>query len=102
MEASQEFHPCRRPFDERLEQEVVQQVVTPDVGDERDHGRDLRNVGEVLVRPHAHIGAPGHAQPIHGPEHLEVAALVGDQVVRVEIAARLRDSGHQRREIRIG
>ena len=83
--------------EQRLEQQMQQQVVAPDVDDEGDRRPDLRDVGEVLIRADADIRAAGDARRLQRRDHVEVRALVRDQVVGVEIAALFREPLDPRR-----
>ena len=72
---------CR---EERLEQQMQQQVVAPHVDDVRDRRPDLRDVREVLVRADADVGPAGDAPCDERRDDVEVRGLVRDQIVGVE------------------
>ena len=97
----QVLHPVPRHLEQRLEQEVLEEVVAANVDDERNARPDLRHVREVLIGPDADVRAAGDADPPHAAEHVEVRRLVGDQIVGVEVPAGLRDPRRERRERRI-
>jgi hypothetical protein len=88
---------ARRRFDEqRLEEQVQQEIVAPDVDDERDGWPEVRDIREVLIRADADVRAAGEAGRRERGHHMQVRPLVRDQVVRVEVAFRLgqlRDAG---------
>src|SRR5690606_349915 len=90
--------PVRRKLEQRLEEQVLEQVVPPDVQDERDRRAQRRDVGEVLVRTHPDVRAAPAAQRTQVLGDVQVRRLVRDQVVRVEVAARLRQLRDQPRE----
>ena len=68
----------------------MEHVVAPNVDDEDDGRPEFGDVGEVLVRPHAEVRSPGQSTPGQRIHDIEVSALVGDQVVGVEVATWLR------------
>ncbi len=101
VERRQVLHARGRLLHERLQQEVVKEIVPPDVHDERQRGTELCDVGEVLVGAHAGVRAALQIQRLQPVHHLEVARLVGDEVVGIEVPARLADPLHQRAEERV-
>ena len=81
--------PRFRHREQRLEDQVQQQVVAAQVDDEGDARLDLRDIGEVLVGTHADIRAAGEARIAQGRHDVQIRPLVRDEVVGVEIAAGL-------------
>jgi len=73
---------------------VQQQVVAADINNDSDVGTNRGNVGEVLVRPDADVGATGDTGTFERREHVQVGAFVRDQVVGVEVAAGLGKRRH--------
>ena len=57
----------RDVLEQRLEQQVEQQVVAPHVDDEGDRRPRLGDVGEVLIRPDADVGAAVDVPSARGP-----------------------------------
>jgi hypothetical protein len=68
---------------------VLQQVVAPNVDQERHVRSDGGDVREVLVRSDADIGAAGGADPLERSDDMEIRVLVGNEVVGVEEAGSL-------------
>ena len=93
--------PVPRTGEQRLEEQVLQQVVTPHVEQEGNVGAGAGDVREALVRPHADVGAAAHAEPVERAHDVQVAALVRDEIVGVEVATRLRELGDGAGERRI-
>ena len=88
-------------LEERLEPEVLEEVVPTDVDDEGKVRLELRNVGEVLIRSNAHVYATTHAPLSHCSHHVEVGCFIRDQVVGIEVSARLGKLVDQPNESRI-
>ena len=91
VQSRQELDPGRSSFHERLEEKMVEEVVPTDVHDEGDLGADLGDVGEVLIRADTHVRAAAEPSVLEGVEDVQISRLVRDEVVRVEVPARLRD-----------
>ena len=92
--------PRPRQREQRLEEQVQQQVVAPDVDDEGDVGPDRGDVGEVLVGTDADVRAAADAALLQVRNDVQIRALVRDQVVGVEVSRRLgqrRDLGREGR-----
>ena len=89
-------------MEQRLEQQVQQQVVAPDVHDERDRGTAFGDIREVLIRSDADVGAPLEILGAERGQHLQVRRLVRDQVVGIEVAAALRERRDRLGELREG
>ena len=75
---------------------MKQQVVAPDVEDEDDLGPDRGDVGEVLIGPDADVRAPLDAALLQVRNDVQIRALVGDEIVGIEVASRL----GERRDLR--
>jgi len=58
-----------------------------DVHDESDARPDFRDVGEVLLRPDADVGASFRAQLPHFIHDRQIGIFVGCEVVREEISS---------------
>ena len=83
----QVLDPRARQREQRLEQQVQQQVVAADVDDEGDRRPDLRRCrrsSDPARRRCRRRRATAAALDVR--QHLQVRALVGDQVVGVEVA----------------
>ncbi len=82
-------------------EQVLEQVVTPDV----DHVGDLRtaggDVGEVLIRADAYVGAASRAVFDERVHRAQITRLVGDEVVGVEVATRFGERGDRGGEVRV-
>jgi hypothetical protein len=78
---------------------MQQQIIAANIhdhGHSRTHARDVR---KVLVRSHADIYAAGNSAPLQLADHMQIGALVGDEVVGIEIAARLGQLSNKPREV---
>ena len=98
---AQILHAVLRGRENRLEQQVEQQVVAPDVDDERFGGPDAGDVGEILVGADADIDAARDAGLFERGHDVQVRLLVGNQVVGIELAVGLRELLDQRGERRL-
>ena len=78
-----------RRFEQRLEEEVQQEIVAPDVDDVRDGGPDASDVREVLIRPHTNVRAALHPARDQLRYDVEVTTFVRNEVVGVEHPFRL-------------
>src|SRR5262249_15210813 len=97
---AEELDPVARRREQRLEQQVKQQVVAPDVDDERRCGPDPRDVREVLIGADADVHAARDAALLERGRDVQVGALVRDQVVGVELAVWLGELFAERGERR--
>ena len=88
-----------RARQERREQEVLKHVLAPDVEDERVARPHARDVAEVLLGSDAQVDAARRRGVRELVRDLEVGGLVRDEVVGVEVAARLRELRAERREL---
>ncbi len=77
--------------EQRLEQQVQQQVVAAQIDDERDGRANGGDVREVLIGSDADVGAAARAGGLQRGNDLEVRLLVRDQIVGVEFALRFRE-----------
>ena len=76
-------------LDDRLVHQVLEHVLAADVDDERHARMERRDVGEVLIGPHAEIHAVGrHALRELGNDFLE-RRFVRDEIVGSEKSVRL-------------
>jgi len=77
---------------------MLEQVVTPDVDDESDRRAYELDVREILIGADAEVHASVRPDLPELARDLEIRALVGDDVVGIEVAARLGQSRNERGE----
>src|SRR5262249_962360 len=94
-EARQEVLARRRQLDDRLVHQVQQQVLAADVDDERDPRLDGGDVGEVLVRTHANVGARGRERLLERRDDVLELHLVRDEIVGAEETVGLGEFGDE-------
>ena len=87
-----------RLLKKRFEEQVQEKIVAADVEDERDGWPDVGDVGKVLIGTHADICPTPDAAPLQLGQDFEIRALVGDQVVGIEVSVRLGERGNLCRE----
>jgi len=92
------FDAAVRDVEQRLEEQVQQQVVAADVDDEGDRRPHFADVGKILIGTDADVGAAANTAPLQLGHDLQVRALVRDQIVGVEVAGALRQGGNRRGE----
>ena len=92
---AQILHSITRHGEQRLEQQVLEEVVSPDIDHERDVRPNRRNVREVLVGPDPDVGTALNLQSAHAVKHVQVRRLVRDEIVGGEVTAGLRQPLHQ-------
>ena len=85
-----------------FEEQMLQLIIAANVYDKSNAWTHLRDVGKVLIRPHAHVRAARHIQLAHLAHHVQVRAFIGNQIVRVEITAWLRDAFDELRKLNSG
>ncbi len=81
---------------------MQEEIVPPDVHDERDLRANLGNVGEALLRSDADVRAARDPAGPEGAHGVKVRGLVRDQVVAREEPGALGEPGHEGREVRLG
>ena len=85
-----------RQGEQRLEQQMKQQVVAPDVDDEGNVGPDRGDVQKVRFGPDADVRAAFDAALLEVWNDVQIRTLVGDEIVGIEVASRL----GERRDLR--
>jgi hypothetical protein len=90
------FETVARQREEGFEEQVLEQVVAPDVDDEGDRRTYELDVREVLIGADPEVYASVRADLAQLACDLEVGLLVGDDVVGIEIAAGLREARNER------
>src|SRR5689334_9322288 len=75
---------------------MLQQIVAAYIDDDRQARAYARNVSKILIRPNAEINAARDAKLAHLDQHMLIRGFVRDQVIRIEVAAGLRQSRRQR------
>ena len=80
----------------------MEQIVSPHVRNEHDIRVQLGDVREILIRPYPNVGAAVELEAVQPTNHVQIASLIRDQVVRVEVPTRLGDPLDERREVCIG
>jgi len=83
---------------ERLVHQVQQHVLPTDIDDERDARLDRGDVGEVLIRSDAEVGARRHQGLLQHRDDVLELHLVRDEIVGTEETVRFGELGDQRPE----
>ncbi|MDO8542185.1 MAG: hypothetical protein Q7S40_17235 [Opitutaceae bacterium] len=86
---AQVFHASRRFLEQRLEQQVQQQIVAPQIDDVGNGRLDLRDVRVVLIRADADVGAAVDVRLGERRHHVQIRLLVRNEIIPAEVAARL-------------
>ena len=72
QQVSEEFDPGRRLDHQCTQQEMLQQVVAPDIDDVGDLRADLRDIGEILVWADPDICSAGQIQLAQFAEDMQI------------------------------
>src|SRR5262245_954511 len=84
-----------RGLHQRLIEQMLEHVLTPDVDDEGNLRSERNDVREVLFGPHAHVHTARLQRFQKSRNHVLISRLVRQKVIRWEIPARLGELRNQ-------
>ena len=86
---AQILDPTPRHHKKRLEEQVLQHCVVPNIDHDRQLWPDLRNVSVVLIGTNTKIDSTVQIHLLHPVENVLIRELIRDQVVRTKVARTL-------------
>src|SRR5262249_911460 len=81
------FPTVARIVEQRLEQQMLEEVLPPDIDDKCITGLELGYVGEVLVRSHTEVDTALDSKLLEFSKRMQIGRLVGHIIVIPEIPA---------------